>query len=489
MPAMDVDTALSTIGYGFGQVIIFMVSFFIYMYSVTESMTAGYLVVLTSCEFDTSHKEKTLLANSLLAGMVASGLFIGFLADRYGRKFVIRLALVGALSFSVISAFMPDLYSLSVLRMIVGTFLSAVASLQVGFLGEFHAIKWRPITVAICSQSQGLALIYCPLVGMAILPNNFNVDISSSYNLRVWRFLMMFFMIPGWLALVGICLVPETPHFLMSVNKPDQALLALKWICRMNRKKWEDVDITLSAETSSSTDQGGFWKTVWYEYKLLFSKPHVFKFFICLFLIFGIFFTSIGLGIWFPVIRNMDNSGSNRLCDLVNNNPTFTNREGDDTNSTDSESSKCNDEMTNLIDPVYYGLTYIACFILASVLVHCMTRKYVIALHILISMVLGISLNIMKQSTVVLIFFVLMMVLPGVLIPLATSVLVDCLPVNLRGKALCMVRSLARFGGVLGSTMIGLFIRVTCDVTFNIFNLCLAICVVLAVFQPKDIVT
>ncbi|KQS43200.1 uncharacterized protein Dere_GG14882, isoform C [Drosophila erecta] len=124
MPAVDVDTALLTMGYGFGQVIIFMVSFFVYMYSVTESMTAGYLVVLTSCEFDTSHEEKTLLANSLLGGMVASGLFIGFLADRYGRKFVIRLALVGALCFSMISAFMPELYSLSVARPLGGCILA-----------------------------------------------------------------------------------------------------------------------------------------------------------------------------------------------------------------------------------------------------------------------------------------------------------------------------------------------------------------------------
>ncbi|XP_043648703.1 putative transporter svop-1 [Drosophila teissieri] len=488
MPAVDVDTALLTMGYGGGQVIIFVVSFFVYMYSVTESMSAGYLVVLTSCEFDTSPNEKTLLANSLLGGMVASGLFIGFLADRYGRKFVIRLALVGALCCSMLSAFMPELYSLAVARVIVGTFLSAVASLQVGFLAEFHAVKWRPITVAICSQSQGLALIYCPLVAMAILPYNFHVDLSSSFDIRAWRFLMMFFMIPGWLALVGICLVPETPHFLMSVNRPDKALQALQWICRMNRKKWEDIDITLSVDNSGAVDQGSFWKNVGYEYKLLFTKPEVFKFFICLMLIFGIFFTSIGLGIWFPVIRNMDNSGSNRLCDLVNNNPTLMHREDEVINGTGTEASQCNDEMTNLIDPVYYGLTYIGCFILASLLVQCMPRKYVIALHILIAFIMGLSLNILKQPTMVLIFFVLMMVLPGVLIPLATSVLVDCLPVNLRGKALCMVRSLARFGGVLGSTMIGLFIRITCDVTFNIFNICLAICVVLAVFQPKDVV-
>jgi len=83
-------------------------------------MSAGYLVILTSCDFATSRGEKTLLANSLLGGMVASGLFIGLLADRYGRKFIIRIGLIGGLCCSMISAFMPDLYSLSVMRMIVG---------------------------------------------------------------------------------------------------------------------------------------------------------------------------------------------------------------------------------------------------------------------------------------------------------------------------------------------------------------------------------
>ncbi|XP_037722377.1 synaptic vesicle glycoprotein 2B [Drosophila subpulchrella] len=487
MPTMDVDTALLTMGYGCGQVIIFIVSFFVYMYSVSESMSAGYLVILTSCDFATSRGEKTLLANSLLGGMVASGLFIGLLADRYGRKFIIRIGLIGGLCFSMISAFMPELYSLSVMRMIVGIFLSGVASLQVGFLTEFHAPKWRPLAVTLCSQSQSAALIYCPLMGMSILPQNFSVTLSSSYDMRAWRFLMFLIEIPGWIALLGICLVPETPYFLMSVRREEKAIAALQWICRMNKKKWEDFDISIIEVPRTTILREGFWKNLWDESIRLFQRPYVGKFILCLTLIFGIFFVSIGLGIWFPVIRNMDNSGHNRLCELINNNPTLMKREPEVVNGTEAGPPPCNDVMSNFIDPIYYGLTYMSCFILSSLLLQCLPRKYVIALHLLIAFVLGISLNALREPTLVLIFFTLMMVLPGVLIPLATSALVDCMPTHLRGKAICMVRSLARFGGVLGSTMIGMLIRVTCDVTFNIFILVLAVCIVLAVFQPKGL--
>ncbi|XP_016991784.2 putative transporter SVOPL isoform X1 [Drosophila rhopaloa] len=484
MPAVDVDTALLTIGYGFAQVIIFVVSFFTYMYSVSESMSVSYIVVLTSCEFATTKEEKTLLADSLLGGMVVSGLFIGFLADKYGRKYILRLALIGALGFSSISALMPELYSLSVLRMIVGLFLSGVSSLQVGFLTEFHAPQWRPLVVTLCSQSVSTALIYCPLMTMAIQPHSISVNITSDYHMRGWRFLMMIVQIPGWIALLGICLVPETPHFYMSVRRDQEATEVLKWICRMNRKNLEDLDIFLTEDPRATIiSKEGFFRNMLYEMTRLFRKPYVGTFMICLMVIFGLFFTSIGMGIWFPIIRNMDNSGSHRLCDLVENNPIF--HAPPIINGTEAGPPSCHDEMTNLIDPIYYGLAYMGCFFLSSLLLQCLIRKNVITLHIAVAFVLGISLNFLKQPTLVLVCFTGMMVMPGVLIPLASSVLIDALPIHLRGKALCMVRSLARLGAVGGSTLVGLLIRVSCDTTLNLFNVYLAVCVILAIFLPK----
>ncbi|XP_070070716.1 synaptic vesicle glycoprotein 2B-like isoform X1 [Drosophila takahashii] len=474
MPAMDLDTALLTMGYGCGQVIIFAVSFFVYFYSVSESMSAGYLVILSSCDFATTGGDKTLLANSLLGGMVASGLFIGLVADRYGRKFTIRLALIGALCFSFLSALMPELYSMAVMRMIVGIFLSGVASLQVGFLTEFHAPKWRPLVVTLCSHSQTAALMYCPLMGMAILPTNFSITLSSNYDMRAWRFLMMVIEIPGWIGLLGISLVPETPYYLMSVNREDKAIMALKWICRMNRKKWEDFEISVAELPRATIVAGGFWKELWDESIRLFKRPYVGRFMLCLWLIFGIFFVAIGMGIWFPVIRNMDNSGHHRFCYLIHHNPIINKHNIRTANGTDTGVPHCHDVMSNFIDPIYYALAYMSCFILSSLLLQCMARKFAIAVHIALACILGLCLNFLKQPTMVLIFFTLMMVLPGVLIPLATSALVDCLPTHLRGKAICMVRSLARFGGVLGSTLVGMLMRITCDVTLNIFNVALA---------------
>ncbi|XP_041564397.1 solute carrier family 22 member 1 [Drosophila elegans] len=487
MPAMDLDTALTTIGYGCGQVIIFVVSFFIYMYSVCESMSVSYVVVLTSCEFATTKEEKTLMASSLLGGMVASGLFIGFLADTYGRKCIIRLALLGALGFSTLSALMPEVYSLSMMRIIVGVFLSGVASLQVGFLIEFHAPKWRPTVVALCGQSVSAALIFCPLMAMGILHDDFSVTISSDYDMRPWRFLMIVVQLPGWLALLGISLVPETPYYYISVNREDKALNAIQWVCRMNRKKWEDLDISgISPDDRTSiSEEGGFLKRMWFDSMRLFQRPYVGTTIICLLLIFGLFFTSIGLGIWFPAIRNMDNSGSHRLCDLVRNNPVFKNPKWNVNGTSSAEPFRCNDVMTNLIDPIYYGLAYFGCYTLSAVLVRFLLRKYVIALHIGVAFVFGLALNGVSQATLVLISFTGMMVMPGVLIPLASSVLIDALPIHLRGKALCLVRSLARLGAVVGSTIVGLLIRVSCDLTLNFFNAYLVVSFILAIFLPK----
>lgn len=97
-----------------------MVCMLLSVYTVTEAYIIGYLLVLTSCEFSTSPAEKTLLANAALAGMVSSGLFLGALADRYGRKYTIRLALIITLCCSFLASLMPEVYSMSVSRFFVG---------------------------------------------------------------------------------------------------------------------------------------------------------------------------------------------------------------------------------------------------------------------------------------------------------------------------------------------------------------------------------
>lgn len=134
----------------------------------------------------------------------------------------------------------------------------------------------------------------------------------------------------------------------------------------------------------------------------------------------------------------------------------------------------CHDKFTNFYDPIFYGCCYIIFYVVATVLVLFIPRKYVLALHIGCGTILGFCLNFVATPLLVLVCFTGLISVPGVLVSLASSVMVDLLPIHMRGKALCMGRSLARLGSVIGANLVGLVMKVSCDVTINIFVVYLA---------------
>lgn len=484
MPESDVDDALVTIGFGCGQVIILAVSFVTTMYSVTESMGIGYVIVRTSCEWETDRVMKTMMASTLLAGMVASGYFLGFLADRFGRRTIIIMSLMGALTFSLITSLMPNPYAFIVTRLIVGLFLSGSASLAVGFLIEFYAPPWRAKASMLVSFGVGFALIFCPLVAMALLPHDVTLQIAEDVVLHDWRFLLMIFSLPGWIALVSISLVPETPYFLLSVGRVDAAKDALKWVAKMNGKGkvWDEMKINLTPETRNTLMEGmSACKELLYEAVRLFRPPYAARFIGCLLILFGIFFSSVGMGVWYPIIRNADGNQYVRMCD----NPAITGIGLNKTYHGHETKLDCHDKFTNFHDPIFYGCCYVIFYGVATVLVLLIPRKYVLALHIGSGAVLGFCLNFVATPLSVLVCFTGLITVPGVLISLASSVMVDLLPIHMRGKALCMGRSLARLGSVIGTNLVGLAMKVSCDVTINIFVVYLTICTVVCLLLPK----
>ncbi|XP_070136155.1 putative transporter SVOPL isoform X1 [Drosophila bipectinata] len=480
MPESDIDTALLTIGYGCGQLIILAVSFATTMFSVTESMGIGYVIVRTSCEWSTSREEKTFMASALLGGMVASGFFLGFLADRYGRKFTIRASLVGALIFSFVTALMPNQYAFSTTRIVVGLFLSGSASLAIGFLIEFHAPRWRPKVSMLVSFAVGFALVSCPLFAMMLLPQNVSVKVTDNYVLQDWRFLVMTLALPGIVALISISFVPETPYFLLSAGRMEEAIESLKWVAKMNGKMWDDLKIELTPlHRDTLLENMSVCKELFYETFRLFRPPFTCRFVGCLLILFGVFFNSVGMGVWYPIIRNTPDTGKpQRLCD----NPAIT---GKGNHSSSDEDKACNDQFTNFHDPIFYGCAYLVFYAVATVLVLFIPRRYVMALHIGTGAILGFTLNFVTDPLAVLLCFTGQISVPGVLVSLSSSVMVDLLPVHMRGKALCLGRSLARLGSVVGSILVGLVMKVSCNITINIFVVYLAFCTVVCLLLPK----
>lgn len=68
-----------------------------------------------------------------------------------------------------------------------------------------------------------------------ILSYDWRFELYDGYEFRPWRLLLITYTIPGIIG--GLCLLrfPESPKFLLSVNRDEEALQIVRWIYRTNK--------------------------------------------------------------------------------------------------------------------------------------------------------------------------------------------------------------------------------------------------------------
>ncbi|XP_002027757.2 organic cation/carnitine transporter 7 [Drosophila persimilis] len=476
-PIMELDEALKAIGFGCGQVLVLVFSSLANLLAVNETFGMSIVVVASSCDLETTAGQKSLMMTAMMAGMTISGFYVGYLIDIKGRVRILRWMLLVTILLSVISALMPEVYSLSAMRFLVGVFLCGPATCILGYMTEFSAPHARPPLVVLFSLGVGISLIYCPLVAKFFLPERICANEDGSYVVRSWRFLMMLYTLPGLFGLLGLWFLPESPYYLMSVKRKEETYEVLDWLCRRNRKQIEDLNIDLlDFPRDTIVAKANYFKLVWNDTIRLVKPPYCRDFMVCTLLSFGMFLISLGLGMWYPLLRNQDNSQHRLLCDVLSQPKNF--------DQPKSNVSATN-EMPNFTDPLYYGIAYILFYFLALFLLVFISRKHVFVVYVSLAAGCGLALNFIKEPIVILICFSAMMILPGVLIILVSSVLVDCMPTQLRAKALSLNKALSRLGAIIGCLLVGLLLKVSCLVTLNIFVAYLIFCIILCFLLPK----
>ncbi|XP_022215428.2 organic cation/carnitine transporter 7 [Drosophila obscura] len=474
--SVELDEALKEIGFGCGQVLVLIFSSFANLLAVNETFGMSIIVVASSCDLSTTAGQKSLMMTSMMVGMTISGFYVGYLIDTKGRVRILRWMLLVTIVLSVVSALMPEVYGLSAMRFLVGIFLCGPATCLLGYMTEFSSPHARPPLVVVFSLAIGVSLIYCPLVAKLFLPKKYCVLTASSYLLRPWRFLMLLYTLPGVIALLGLCFLPESPYYLMSVKRKEEAQEVLAWLCRRNRKNKDELNIELiDFQRHTIVAKANYFKLVWDDSIRLVKPPYCRDFMVCTLLSFGMFLISLGLGMWYPLLRSQDNSQRRLLCDVLSKPKNFD----------QPKNVSASNEMPDFTDPIYYGIAYILFYFLALLLLLCMSRKHVFVCYVSVAAICGMALNFIKEPIAILICFSTMMILPGVMITLVSSVLVDCMPTQLRAKALSLNKALSRLGAILGCLLVGLMLQVSCVATLNIFVAYLIFCIVLCFLLPK----
>lgn len=157
------------------------------------------------------------LLNTVTFAMAALGrLSSGFIGDRYGRRVMLGVNLLLFTIGSIGCALAPDFAVLCLFRAIVGFGVGGEISTAVTMMSEFCSPKFRGTAAGLVNVGAGgFGNFLAPAFGLLIF------SIFPGEN--SWRWLFAALGVPCLLVVFYRRFVPETPRFLVSQGKVDEA--------------------------------------------------------------------------------------------------------------------------------------------------------------------------------------------------------------------------------------------------------------------------
>lgn len=213
--------------------------------------------------FDIAGEEglQALAMSIALLGCLLGATMAGFLADRYGRK---KLLVLSALIFFVSSwatGASTTLPAFIVARLVGGMAIGLAADLSPMYIAEVAPARIRGKLVTLNQLTIVLGILGAQIINVLIaepVPEGFlATDILNSWNGQTgWRWMFWAVCVPSGVFFLLALFIPESPRWLASANRLEQARKVLRAIGGEDYAESEVVSYT-RASVSAQEGKGG----------------------------------------------------------------------------------------------------------------------------------------------------------------------------------------------------------------------------------------
>uniref|UniRef100_B3P6P8 GG11375 n=1 Tax=Drosophila erecta TaxID=7220 RepID=B3P6P8_DROER len=326
----DYDMVLDKIGYGKTQWVLLLVSGLMTITSVAAQQAMGIIVIASQCEFETTQAEKGVMMAASVTGIFLSTYIWGYISDDIGRRRVLLYGSFASNALQFVLMFVTSIWLFNIINLLVGISLGAVSAALYAYLSEFNIPRHRAVAINYSTMFVSVTAIYVPATAWLVLSSNWALTIGD-FVFRPWRLLLLVSLLPGFIGGLVLLYYPESPMFLLSQEKNTDAIEAVAWISKFNRGKSIQQILNCEEFTLKSADpvgenllgesQGcGILSKICRATIPLFHKPHRFNVILCNLALFGIFFSTNGIQLWFPEIVNRSSGAernSSTVCEIL----------------------------------------------------------------------------------------------------------------------------------------------------------------------------
>lgn len=221
--------------------------------------------------WDLSDYTQGFLVSSVLIGAVIGAGTNGILADMFGRKKIIIATAIIFIIGSILCALAPNIYVLILSRILVGLAVGIVNFIVPLYLSEVAPKQMRGTLVSLYQWAITAGILFSYVINGAFA--------SAVYN---WRWMLFAGVAPGIVLLVGMSFLGDTPRWLVSKNRDEEA----KKIYRKIEPN-ENADVAVAEIKETLKTEGGSDK------KIRFKKWMIMPFVVGI----GIMFAQICTGI------------------------------------------------------------------------------------------------------------------------------------------------------------------------------------------------
>lgn len=223
------DQSLELVGYGRFHWMLLIGTGIGCVSIMVEDNCMSFVLPAAKCDLHLTPTEQGFMYVASTMGFVCSSHLWGFVADTWGRRKVLRTALLLCSFTSAASSLSTTSGMLMASRFVVGLCLSGVKGTSMSYLGEFHSARMRPVHLSLLSSCIMSSLILQPLMAMAVLQHA-----DDAFPIKPWRLFILIGCLVSALGALLMHWLPESPKFLLAMGKPKEALDVLRCMHAVN---------------------------------------------------------------------------------------------------------------------------------------------------------------------------------------------------------------------------------------------------------------